>query len=71
MPVFLAWSFLLLLPFVRAAHVHHGHSGWGLIWKHGKQGEDLARQRLLKLTAWLLLFWVSRWWRGWAPKRWR
>ncbi|MHB1215046.1 MAG: O-antigen ligase family protein [Thiobacillus sp.] len=116
MPVILAWSFLLLLPFGRSSELPvliMAILGGVLIWKHGKQAvweggaktfsllflclwipivlsvpdslwftkslstaltypriylagiyliwmlrEDLARQRLLKLSAWLLLFWV-------------
>ena len=116
MPVVLAWSFLLLLPFSRSSELPifiMAILGGVLIWRHGKQvvweggaktfsllflciwvpialsvpdslwfkkslstaltypriyfagiyliwmlREDLARQRLLKLSAWLLLFWV-------------
>lgn len=115
-PVVLAWSFLLLLPFGRASELPifvMAVLGGILIWKHGKSvvwqdgaktfslmflclwvpivlsvpdslwfekslstaltwpriyfagiyliwvlREDLARQRLLKLSAWLLMFWV-------------
>lgn len=116
MPVVLAWSFLLLLPFGRSSELPvfiMAILGGVLIWKHGKQAvwtngaktfsllflciwvpialsvpdslwfkkslstaltypriyfagiyliwmlrENLAQQRLLKLSAWLLLFWV-------------
>ena len=115
-PVVLAWSFLLLLPFSRSSELPvfiMAVLGGTLIWKHGRQAfwaggartftilflclwvpialsvpdslwfkkslstaltypriyfagiyliwvlrEEIARERLLKLSAWLLMFWV-------------